>query len=178
MTRLKALNSPMIPRAKPDTISHFGSSFIMAAGTDKPEPHATNRETEIIQRAQDSYFLCDARICHDPKNEARESHVKGCHQSAEQRNRRTGCPYSEKTEPAYHRCRKDAERYSSAELQECANHNRLRMSLKISRDGITRFPRPGKMRSPGETDDLIKTSIKEQHVNDRNDARMRPPMSL
>src|SRR5439155_16694760 len=91
---------------------------------------------------------------------------------------RTGCSDSEKTKPAYHRCHKDAERYGGAELQERGDHNCFRMPLKISCDGLARFPQPGKMRSPSETDDLIKGSIKEQCVDDRDDTRVRPAVSL
>jgi len=57
MIKLRALNSPTIPRARPDTTSHFGSSFRMAAGTDKPaikipigteKPTPADGENEII----------------------------------------------------------------------------------------------------------------------------------
>ena len=54
-----------------------------------------------------------------------------------------------------------------AELQERADHNCLWMFLEIRCDNLTRFGRPGKMRSPGETNDLIQGGIKEQCVDYR-----------
>src|SRR5436309_1033752 len=53
----------MIPRTKPDTTSHFGSSFINAAGTDKPaisKPIVTDFHSQ--QRFGESRFDLKPRV--------------------------------------------------------------------------------------------------------------------
>jgi len=74
MISWKALNSPMIPRAKPDMTSHFGSSFMIAAGTAKPaisKPIGTENPTPPIAKARQYNARNQSPIDRDSRLRAR-----------------------------------------------------------------------------------------------------------
>src|SRR6476646_9966889 len=182
---LRTLNSPISARAKPNATSHFGRSLKNAAGTRTPairrpngteNPTPPKRKSEVIQRPQDGRILRDPGIRHHPENECSCHHVECGHQSSKQCNVGAGCAHTEKLKPAHHRGREDSKRNRGAELEEGADQYRLGISLKVSRDRFSRFPRPGKVRPARKADHLIQARVKEKGVNDCQEAWMRSLM--